>query len=99
MGRIRRVGSEARIVLDAVPDYVVPAKVSFVAAEAQFTPKSVETRSEREKLMFRVRIRIDPQLLRDYRNQVKTGLPGEAYVRLDESIEWPDFLQLTRTDD
>jgi HlyD family secretion protein len=49
--------------------------------------------------MFRVRVRIDPQLLRDYRNQVKTGLPGEAYVRLDESIEWPDFLQLTRTDD
>jgi HlyD family secretion protein len=97
-GRVR-MGSEARIVLDAVPDYVVPAEVSFVAAEAQFTPKSVETRSEREKLMFRVRVRIDPELLSDYRNQVKTGLPGEAYVRLDERIDWPDFLQLTRNDD
>lgn len=91
-GRVR-VGSEARIALDALPDYVVPAEVSFVAAEAQFTPKSVETRSEREKLMFRVRIRINPDLLRAYRDRVKTGVPGEAYVRLDESQAWPDSLK------
>lgn len=41
-----RLGNEARIVLDAAPDYVVPASVSFVAAEAQFTPKTVETADE-----------------------------------------------------
>lgn len=90
-----RVGSEARIVLDALPDFVVPAEVSFVAAEAQFTPKAVETRTEREKLMFRVRIRIDPELLDAYRDRVKTGVPGVAYVRLDESQPWPDQLQVT----
>ncbi|BAZ92513.1 secretion protein [Thiohalobacter thiocyanaticus] len=90
-GRVR-VGSDARITLDALPDYVVPAEVSFVAAEAQFTPKSVETRSEREKLMFRVRVRINPDLLKTYRDRVKTGVPGEAYVRLDESQPWPDSL-------
>jgi HlyD family secretion protein len=90
-----RVGSEARIILDALPDYVVPAQVSFVAAEAQFTPKAVETRSEREKLMFRVRIRINPELLDAYRDRVKTGVPGEAYVRLDESQPWPEHLQVT----
>ncbi|TNE73136.1 MAG: HlyD family efflux transporter periplasmic adaptor subunit [Gammaproteobacteria bacterium] len=92
-GRVT-VGSEARIVLDAVPDYVVPAEVSFVAADAQFTPKSVETRSEREKLMFRVRIRLNPQLLEAYRDRVKTGVPGEAYVRLDDALPWPESLQV-----
>ena len=97
-GRVR-VGSEARIILDALPDYVVPAEVSFVAAEAQFTPKSVETRSEREKLMFRVRIRINPDLLKAYRDRVKTGVPGEAYVRLDETLAWPDRLQVRLPND
>ncbi|SFM53638.1 HlyD family secretion protein [Marinobacter pelagius] len=94
-----RVRSEARIILDALPDYVVPAEVSFVAAEAQFTPKSVETRSEREKLMFRVRIRINPDLLKAYRDRVKTGVPGEAYVRLDESLPWPDSLKVSLPND
>ncbi|MBN7769934.1 HlyD family efflux transporter periplasmic adaptor subunit [Marinobacter daepoensis] len=89
-----RVGAEARIILDALPDYVVPAEVSFVAAEAQFTPKSVETRSEREKLMFRVRIRIDADLLKAYRDRVKTGVPGEAFVRTDESQPWPENLNV-----
>ncbi|MFL1405053.1 HlyD family secretion protein [Marinobacter sp. M1N3S26] len=94
-----RVGSEARIVLDALPDYVLPARVSFVAAEAQFTPKSVETRSEREKLMFRLRIRIDAELLQAYRDRVKTGVPGVAYVLLDESQDWPAHLQVTLPND
>lgn len=94
-----RVGSDARIILDALPDYVVPAEVSFVAAEAQFTPKSVETRSEREKLMFRVRIRINPDLLKAYRDRVKTGVPGEAYVRLNENLPWPDSLKVSLPND
>ena len=84
-----RIGAEARIVLDAAPEYVIPATVSFVAGEAQFTPKEVETRSEREKLMFRVKLRIDPALLRLHADRVKTGLPGEAVVRLDPAAPWP----------
>ncbi len=88
------VGSEARIVLDAVPQFVIPAKISFVAARAQFTPKDVETKSEREKLMFRVKVRIDPELLAQYREKVKTGLPGVAYVRLDGKAAWPGHLQV-----
>ena len=91
VGRIT-VGSEARIILDAVPQFVIPATVSFVAARAQFTPKEVETRTEREKLMFRVKVRIDPGLLTKYREQVKTGLPGVAYVRLNGSAAWPEHL-------
>lgn len=86
------LGDEARIVLDPAPDYVVPATVSFVAAGAQFTPKSVETADEREKLMFRVKLRIAPQLLRQYENRVKTGVRGVAYVRTDSATSWPDTL-------
>jgi len=92
-GRIA-LGAEVRLVLDAAPQYVIPAQVSFVASEAQFTPKTVETASEREKLMFRVRARIPPELLRRHIMQVKTGLPGVAYVRLDPSVEWPARLQV-----
>lgn len=92
-GRIA-IGSEVRLVLDAVPQYVFPAKVSFVASAAQFTPKTVETASEREKLMFRVKAQIDPELLKKYIRQVKTGLPGMAYVRLDPQAEWSAALEV-----
>ncbi len=90
-GRVA-LGSEARIVLDAAPQYVVPARVSFVASVAQFTPKTVETASERQKLMFRVRARIDPELLKQHLKQVKTGLPGVAWVKLDAQADWPTAL-------
>ncbi len=88
------IGAEARLVLDAVPQYVIPAQISFVASGAQFTPKTVETRTEREKLVFRVKARVDPQLLQKYRTRVKTGLPGVAYVRLDDTTPWPAQLQV-----
>lgn len=86
------MGDEARIVLDPAPDYVVPATVSFVATGAQFTPKSVETADEREKLMFRVKLRIAPALLRQYEDRVKAGVRGLAYVRTDPATPWPDTL-------
>jgi HlyD family secretion protein len=84
------IGAEARIVLDAVPDLVLPAVVSFVAPEAQFTPKEVETRKEREKLMFRVKVKPDPSLLPDHLAHAKSGLPGEAIVRIDAAAPWPE---------
>ena len=87
------LGTEVRLVFDAAPQYVVPAKVSFIASEAQFTPKTVETASEREKLMFRVRAQISPELLQKHLAQVKTGLPGVAHVRLDPATEWPARLR------
>ena len=92
-GRVA-LGSEVRLVLDAAPQYVIPAKVSFVADVAQFTPKTVETAEERQKLMFRVKAKIAPDLLQQYIRSVKTGLPGMAYVRLDEKAPWPDWLQI-----
>lgn len=86
------LGDEARIILDAAPDYVVPATVSFVATDAQFTPKAVETADEREKLMFRVKLKIAPTLLKQYEAQVKTGIRGVAYVRTSQTVAWPDRL-------
>lgn len=92
-GRVA-LGSEARLVIDAVPQYVIPAKISFVADVAQFTPKTVQTEEERRKLMFRIKARIDPDLLRKHLQQVKTGLPGMAYVRIDPQLDWPPELQV-----
>lgn len=88
------IGSDARIVLDPVPDYVIPAKITFVAAQAQFTPKAVETTDERAKLMFRVKLKIDPDLLHKYEDRVKTGVRGMAYVRLPEATTWPTSLEV-----
>ena len=88
-----KVGADARILLDAYPDSPIPAKVSFLASQAQFTPKTVETQSERDKLMFRIRVRIDPDRSRDHALSVRSGLPGVAYVRTDPAVAWPKNLQ------
>lgn len=88
------IGADARVVLDAVPEYVIPARVSFVAPEAQFTPKQVETPSERDKLMFRVKVRIPTEIVEPRIKLVKTGTRGVAYVQLgSEPPPWPDFLE------
>lgn len=88
------IGSDARVVLDAFPEIPIPAKITFVASTAQFTPKSVETKSERQKLMFRVKAKIDPELLQRYLEMVKTGIPGVTWVMLDSESQWPDDLKV-----
>jgi len=88
-----RFGADARIVLDAYPNIAIPAKVSFIASQAQFTPKIVETQYERDKLMFRIRVRIDPERLKERVEAVRSGLPGVAYVLTDPAAKWPAALQ------
>jgi HlyD family secretion protein len=88
------LGGEVHLILDAAPQYVIPAKISFVASTAQFTPKTVETASERQKLMFRVKAQIDRALLEKHITKVKTGLPGVAWVKLSPTAEWPAHLQV-----
>ena len=87
------IGDEARIILDAIPENVIPAKVTFVSPEAQFTPKEVETRTEREKLMFRIKVSIESSALAKNVALMKTGMPGIAYLRLSNEIEWPEPLR------
>ncbi len=87
------VGDEARIVVDALPKLAIPAHVVFVASENQFTPKAVETKSDRDKLMFRIRVRIDAAALEARPDLARAGLPGVAYVRLDRAVAWPAGLK------
>ena len=88
------IGDEARTILDPIPQYVLPNTVTFVATEAQFTPKSVETTEEREKLMFRVKLQADPKVLDQYHKFVKTGVRGLGFVRTDPKIAWPKELEV-----
>lgn len=97
-GRVA-IDSDVHLVLDAAPDYVIPAKVSFVSSVAQFTPKTVETASERQKLMFKVKARIDPDLLKQHKEKVKTGLPGIAWIKLDPTMDWPEELVIRVSND
>jgi HlyD family secretion protein len=88
------IGDQARTILDPIPQYVLPNTVSFVATEAQFTPKSVETTEEREKLMFRVKLQADAKVLDQYHKFVKTGVRGLGFVRTDPKIGWPKELEV-----
>ena len=92
------IGAEARLIFDAAPQYVVPARVTFVAAEAQFTPKTVETSTERQKLVYRVKAQLAPELLRKYWSEVKAGVPGVGYVKVDPATPWPSALQIRMPD-
>jgi hypothetical protein len=92
-GRVT-MGDEARVILDAVPEYVIPAQVSFVAEDSQFTPKTVETEDERKKLMFRVNLRIDPEDLKRYYGRVESGLRGAGFVLTSREAKWPAELQI-----
>ena len=94
-----QLGDEARMILDPVPQYVVPATISFVATDAQFTPKSVETAEEREKLMFRVKLQVDPKVLAKYHKDVKTGVRGMGFVRTGPAVAWPPDLAVKLPND
>jgi len=91
------LGTDVRLALDMAPGRGIPAKVTFVASVAQFTPKTVETAVERQKLMFRIKATIDPELLKRHLQQVKAGLPGVAWVRLDPKAPWPPELAIKET--
>lgn len=90
------IGAEARISLDGIA-LVIPAQVSFVSPDAQFTPETVETQDVRADLMFRVRLRVDQNLIERNIDYVKTGMRGTGHIRLagSDDVPWPDDLALT----
>ena len=85
-----KLGAEVKLIFDAAPEFPINAKVTFIDPVAQFTPKSVETQVEREKLMFRIKASIDPELLSKHLELVKTGIPGVAWVKLDPNAKWEE---------
>ena len=90
-----KLGAEGRITVDYEPGKAAMGFVTFVSPEAQFTPKEVETKSEREKLMFRVKIQLPKALVAHYIQHIKTGVRGVGYVKVKDSAVWPDWLQST----
>lgn len=88
-----KVGAEARLTVDFRPGRSAVGYVSFVSPEAQFTPKEVETKSEREKLVFRVKIQVPKALVTQSIQHIKTGVRGVGYVKISESATWPAWLQ------
>lgn len=82
IGKIR-LGQEARIYVDAFPDRPFPAKVSRVSSRAEFTPKYVETKEERVKLVFAVELKADNR-----EGFLKPGMPGEALLRWRDEAPW-----------
>jgi HlyD family secretion protein len=88
-----KVGAEGRVTIDYEPKRAIAGQVSFVSPEAQFTPKQVETKSEREKLMFRVKIQLPREVVGQYIERVKTGVRGVGYVKVKDSAVWPSRLQ------
>ncbi len=92
------INDEARLILDPIPDYVIPARISFISPDSQFTPKSVETRTEREELVFRVKLTIPRDLLEQFETYVKSGIRGRGFVKTRPDIDWPDALRVTIPD-
>ena len=86
-----KVNDDARIRLDGI-DAVFPAKIQFIATDAQFTPKAVETIDERAKLMFKVKLRIPRETAVKYNRLLKGGMTGNGFVKTDGKAAWPSEL-------
>ncbi len=89
------VGDEARLILDPIPDYVLPATITFISPQSQFTPKNVETREQREELVFRVKLSVPRALLARYESRIKSGVRGIGFVRARPEADWPEHLTVT----
>ncbi|MBI3785166.1 MAG: efflux RND transporter periplasmic adaptor subunit [Deltaproteobacteria bacterium] len=76
LGRIRW-GQTATIHTDTYPDRRYPGHISFISSEAEFTPKSVETHSERVTLVYRIRIDVENPA-----HELKPGMPADATIEM-----------------
>ncbi|MDP3089859.1 MAG: efflux RND transporter periplasmic adaptor subunit [Nitrospira sp.] len=81
LGRVK-VGQAAQVTTDSYPGKVYEGRVSFIASQAEFTPKSVQTEKERVKLVYRIKITIaNPQM------ELKAGMPADAKIILPDRAE------------
>ncbi|WP_109842779.1 HlyD family secretion protein [Aggregatibacter aphrophilus] len=88
-----KLGDDARIVIDGI-NAVFPAQITFVANNAQFTPKSVETTEERAKLMFKVKLQIPVDIALKYKGLLKGGMTAIGYVKYDPQAQWVEQLDV-----
>ncbi|TCJ98926.1 HlyD family secretion protein [Volucribacter psittacicida] len=87
-----KLNDDARILVDGM-DKAFPAKVVYVAANAQFTPKSVETAEERTKLMFKIKLQIPREVVQQHSSLLKGGMTAMGYVKYQAEAEWPETLR------
>ena len=81
LGRIRW-GQAATVHTDTYPGRAYPGQISFIASEAEFTPKSVETHKERVTLVYRIKIDvINPN------HELKPGMPADATIQLGPPVQ------------
>lgn len=83
IGQIR-LGLPARVYVDSQPDIYYDARVSYISAKAEFTPKEVQTTDERVKLMYAVKL----TLIANPGHKLTPGLPADAVIRWKENAEW-----------
>lgn len=74
-----QLGQPAEVSTDTYPDKTYSGRISYIADEAEFTPKQVQTYSERVKLVYLVKIELDNQ-----HGELKPGMPADAVIRLSE---------------
>jgi HlyD family secretion protein len=84
--------------LDGLEDHPLPALVSFISPEAQFTPKYVETASERDTLVYRIKLQIPKAIAAQYDGQLRAGATGNGYLRIQARAAWPAALVLRGTE-
>ncbi len=83
IGKVR-LDLPARIYTDAFPDQPFDATVGYIASKAEFTPKEVQTRDERVKLIYAVKL----YLAANPDHQLTPGLPADAIIRWRENVAW-----------
>ena len=74
LGKVK-LGGAADVVVDTYPDRSFPAHVVYIAPIAEFTPKNIQTKEDRTKLVFGVKLEVDN---RD--GILKAGMPADAYL-------------------
>ena len=77
LGRVK-LGSKARLTTDSYPGKVYNGRVSFIASEAEFTPKQIQTQQERVKLVYRIKIDLE-----NPRHELKSNMPADAEIVLE----------------
>jgi HlyD family secretion protein len=77
LGRVK-LGAKAKLTTDSYPGKAYWGRVSFIAAEAEFTPKQIQTQQERVKLVYRIKIDAD-----NAQHELKSNMPADAEIVLE----------------
>lgn len=70
-----KIGGRAKVFIDSQPDIPIEAKVTYIASEAEFTPKNIQTEKERVKTMYEIKVSVD-----NSDGKLKSGMPAEIVI-------------------